>query len=125
MVGMKLYTVTFHCPHCARMHGVLGGGPGLGLHIPQGPDHAGTVAQLWPKGNYPPSVTSLLRDAVWCDTLAAYIDLADPARLVLTPSPSPSPEPEQKNGPGAAHNAHPPGPRSSSAGLERNNPARG
>jgi hypothetical protein len=84
---VKLYAVTFHCPHCGQVQDVLGGGPGLGLAIPQGPDRAGTVAQLWPRGNYPPSVASLLQDKVWCDALPEYVDLAHPARLVVTPPP--------------------------------------
>jgi hypothetical protein len=61
---VKLYTVTFHCPHCGQVHDVVGGGPGLGLAIPHGPDRAGTVTQLWPSGNYPPSVASLWQEVM-------------------------------------------------------------
>ncbi len=82
---MTLYSVTFDCPHCGKVHDVIGGGPGLGLVIDHGPDHAGTVAELWPRGNYPPAVAQVLRDFVYCDALGGYVPMGEPRQQLLTP----------------------------------------
>ena len=82
---MKLYSVTRDCPRCGKVHQVIGGSVGLGLQIDHGPDHAGTVADLWPRGNYPPAVAQVLRDLVYCDGLGDYVPMGEPGRLVVTP----------------------------------------
>ena len=63
---MKLYSATYACPHCGQPHLVAGGGPGLGLVIEHGPDHAGTAADLWPGDDYPPAVAETLKAIIWC-----------------------------------------------------------
>jgi hypothetical protein len=45
-----------------------------GLVIDHGPDRAGTVAELWPSGDYPTAVTETLRDEVWCDLAGNFKD---------------------------------------------------
>ena len=42
---MKMYDVDFDCPRCGKIHGVWGG-TGCGLRIENGPDRAGTIAEL-------------------------------------------------------------------------------
>lgn len=54
------------------------------LVLDPSPDHAGTVAQLWPGGDLPPTVAALLGDLVWCDGQAEYVSMADPERVNLT-----------------------------------------
>ena len=39
------------------------------MFITVGDERAGTIAELWPGGNLPPQIASLLRDLVWCDVL--------------------------------------------------------
>jgi hypothetical protein len=51
---------------------VIGGVAG-GLVIDRGPTQAGTVAELWPRGDYPPSVAQVLRDKVWCPSVGDYV----------------------------------------------------
>jgi hypothetical protein len=79
---VRLYAVTFDCPHCAQTHDVIGGA-GLGLVIDHGPDQAGTVAQLWPRGSYPPAVAQVLQDLVYCDALGDIVPMGEPQPPLL------------------------------------------
>jgi hypothetical protein len=57
----------------------------MALQIPDGPTRAGTVAELYPGGELPRALSSLLNDLVWCDEAGEYVEIADPERVVLTP----------------------------------------
>lgn len=59
--------------------------PGLGLVIHDNPDRASTVAELWPKGGYPPSVGEKLKAATWCPAAGEYVPMDDPERLTISP----------------------------------------
>ena len=65
---------------CGQTHGVIGH-----FQLTPGPPEAGTVAELYPAGELPADLVSLLHDLVWCDQAGEYVELADPARVVLTP----------------------------------------
>jgi hypothetical protein len=78
--AVSLYSVTFDCPRCCKPHLVSSG-----LVLEPRPDHAGTVAELWPRGNYPPAVAGLLRDWVWCDLVGEYIAMRA-ERVIVIPS---------------------------------------
>jgi hypothetical protein len=76
---MAWYVVDLRC-ECGETHWVSNG-----FQLTPGPTEAGTVAELYPSGNLPAALASLLRDLVWCDQTGEYVELADPARVVLTP----------------------------------------
>jgi hypothetical protein len=63
---MTLDSATYACSHCGKAHVVAGGGPGLGLVIEHGPDHAGTATKFWPNGDYPPAVAEALKATIRC-----------------------------------------------------------
>ena len=80
------YSATYTCPHCGQPHLVAGGLPGLGLVIEHGPDyHAGTAAELWPRGDYPPAVAETLEAMTWCAGVGKYVEMGEPERLVAAP----------------------------------------
>ena len=81
---MKLYHVDLDCPRCGKRHGVYGGLVG-GLVIENGPDHAGTIAELYEGQELPGVLVRLMTDAPWCDQVEAYVPMDDPARVYLTP----------------------------------------
>lgn len=80
---MTLCSATYDCPHCGGTHLAAGGEPGLRLVIENGPDRAGTVAELWPNGNYPPAVAEKLKALRWCSAVGEYVAMDDPARLTI------------------------------------------
>ncbi|MGD8626624.1 MAG: hypothetical protein PVJ34_18955 [Anaerolineae bacterium] len=55
--------------------------------IEGGPDRAGTVAELWPRGDYPPSVAEKLKRETWCPAMEDYVPIDDLERLVISPIP--------------------------------------
>jgi len=83
--AVRLYSATYACPHCGQPHVVAGGGPGVGMVIDHGPDRPATAAELWPKGDYPPSVTEKLKALRCCDAAGGYVEMADPERLTIHP----------------------------------------
>jgi hypothetical protein len=76
--AVRLYAVIFDCPHCGKDHLVSSG-----LMLSQEPGQAGTVAQLWPEGGYPPTLAGVLNDRIWCDGQAEYVAM-DPERVIVT-----------------------------------------
>ena len=76
---MAWYAVDLRC-ECGQTHGVINR-----FQLTPGTTEAGTVAELYPAGNLPAALVSLLHDLVWCDQAGEYVELADPARVVLTP----------------------------------------
>jgi hypothetical protein len=56
--------------------------------IDNGPDHAGTVAELWPNGELPQVVASKPNDAVWCETLGEYMIVGAAGRDKVTVRPA-------------------------------------
>jgi hypothetical protein len=81
---MTSYAVTLNCSRCGTEHIVVGGLVGA-LLIEDGPDRAGTIAELYAGRELPAVLVSLLNDKVWCDDAGEYILIADPARVFLTP----------------------------------------
>ena len=79
---MAWYAVDLRC-ECGETHRVSNR-----LQLTPGPTEAGTMAELYPAGDLPPGLARLLGDLLWCDRAGEYIEIADPARLVLTPWPS-------------------------------------
>jgi hypothetical protein len=77
------YNVDFDCPRCGKIHGVLGW-PGGGLRIENGPERAGTVAELYADRELATVLVGKLNDKVWCGQAGDYILMDDPARLILT-----------------------------------------
>jgi len=77
---MSWYRAIMNCK-CGQPHWLTGA-----LRIPCGPAEAGTVAELYPDGELPPVVAELLHDLVWCDDAQEYVEIADPGRVVLTPT---------------------------------------
>ena len=86
---MKLYSATYACPHCGGVHLVAGSEPGLGLVIENGPTSTGTVAELWPTGDYPVSVAERLEALRWCDAVGEYVLMDDPERMTIFPPGTP------------------------------------
>jgi len=80
----RLYSVRFDCPRCGKIHGVIGGFVG-GLVIENGPDHVGTIAELYKGQALPAVLVRLLNDMPWCDQVEEYVLMDDPARVHLTP----------------------------------------
>ena len=76
---MAWYMVDLRCK-CGEIHGVINH-----FQPTPGPTKAGIVAELYPTGELPADLVSLLHDLVWCDQAGEYVELADPARVVLTP----------------------------------------
>ena len=72
------------CPRCGKLHGVYGGLWG-GLLILNGPDHAGTIAELYEGQELPGVLVRLMNDTPWCDQVEEYVPRDDPARAHLTP----------------------------------------
>lgn len=58
---MRSYVVDLRC-ECGAVHRVSND-----LRLQNGPDHAGTVAELYRTGELPPELARLLGDLVWCD----------------------------------------------------------
>lgn len=63
------------------------GGAGFGLRIENGPDRAGTIAELYEGWRIPDRLTELLHDKVWCEDTQDAVIMADPARVSLRPKP--------------------------------------
>ena len=61
------------------------GWPGGGLLVESGPDHAGTVAELYEGRGLPGVLVRLMTDTPWCDEVQAYVPMDDLARVVLKP----------------------------------------
>ena len=59
---------------------------GLAFQISNCPTGSGTVAELYPNGQLPPVLLGLLHDLVWCDVVNEYAEIANPERVVLTPT---------------------------------------
>jgi len=64
---MPWYRLQFQCPHCGHTHGI-----GLQVQIDQTLPCPGTLADL-------------LHDLIWCGEAGDYIEVADPARVLVTP----------------------------------------
>jgi hypothetical protein len=79
---MKLYNVDFDCPRCGKIHGVWGGS---GVRIENGPDRAGTIAELYKGRELPHVPVRLMNDKPECETLGGYLLMDDPARVIITP----------------------------------------
>jgi hypothetical protein len=45
----------------------------------------GNLAELYATEELPPALMSLLGDLQWCDQVKEWVEIADPARVVLTP----------------------------------------
>lgn len=82
---MKVLRATCACPHCGRTRLAAGGEPGLGLVIGHGSTKAGTVAGLWPRGNYPLAVAEELKALRWCDAVGEYVPIDDPETMTIFP----------------------------------------
>lgn len=80
---VKWYRVTYRCPICGKEHDVS-----QQRRIDDGPDQAGTVADLYPTGELPWSLADLMRDSVVCETTDDLVKLNDPARLHIEPWPA-------------------------------------
>jgi hypothetical protein len=78
------YVVDYVCPRCGRAHRVSNDYRLLG-----GPTEAGNLDDLYPGGDLPSELVTLLGDLVWCDATAEWVDLDDPARVFLQPIGSP------------------------------------
>jgi hypothetical protein len=76
MIGT--YMVDFRCT-CGRVHAVAE------MLIEDGPTEAGTAAELWPTGDYPPAVADELRSQVWCEQAKEYVKISGPERLLFAP----------------------------------------
>lgn len=77
---MAFYLVDLRC-ECGRGHRVINE-----LQRTPRPDQAGTVSELYLAGNLPPELVRLFAETLtWCDLAEDYIELEDPARIVLTP----------------------------------------
>ena len=48
--------------------------------IPNGPDHAGTIAELHEGQELPGVLVPLMTDTPWCDEVGEYVPMEDPAR---------------------------------------------
>jgi len=57
------------------------------LLIPNGPDRAGTIAELYEGQELPGVLVRLMTDTPWCDQVQEYFPMTDPARVHLTPKP--------------------------------------
>ena len=80
-VTVRRYRAEWLCPHCGREHRLANE---LLIHA-GGPTQAGTVAELYPKGDLPPAVVELVRCLAWCNKAGEYLEVGDPARVVLIP----------------------------------------
>ena len=79
-MGVTRYRVDYDCHACGQTHWVIDE-----LLVPGGPAEAGSLDELYPEGELPGAVVRLLGHLVWCDEVADYIELEDPARVYLTP----------------------------------------
>ena len=77
---MKWYAITYHCPTCGKVHQVA-----TQRGIPDGPDQAGMVAELYAGEDLPESLALLMSASVICENTGALVKLDDPARLTLWP----------------------------------------
>jgi hypothetical protein len=77
--AVSSYVVDLRC-ECGKVHRVSND-----FRLQNGPNHAGTVAELYRTDELPPSLARLLRDLVWCDQAGEYIEMGDPARVILSP----------------------------------------
>jgi hypothetical protein len=82
---VKLYSATYACPHCGQTHLVAGVLSGLGMVIERGPDRAGAVLGLWPRGDYPMAVAEQIRAMTWCPAVGECVEMDDPERLRISP----------------------------------------
>ena len=81
---VSLYNVDLDCPRRGKRHEVYGW-PAGGLLIPNGPDRAGTIAELYEGQELPSVLVRLMNDTPWCDEVGEYVPMDDPARVILTP----------------------------------------
>ena len=79
-MAVTRYRVDYNCHVCGQIHWVI-----HELLVPGGPVQAGSLDELYPAGELPAVVVRLLGDLVWCDEVADYVELEDPARVYLTP----------------------------------------
>jgi hypothetical protein len=74
------YTVDYVCHECGETHRVANDFRFVG-----GPSEAGSLDDLYPGGDLPPEVENLLGDMVWCDQASEWVELEDPAGVILRP----------------------------------------
>jgi hypothetical protein len=74
---MSWYRVDVACK-CGRTHLITGA-----LQIPNGPNHAGTLAELYPRHKLPKPLAEMLNDLVWCGETGGYVVIQEAGEVTL------------------------------------------